>query len=328
MLAINDPETKLKYEPPQMDEELAGTITIACLWYLSLARHSVSAADRQELLELSPYINELLMDGQLLQRYFHRMLDEIVGGMNEEAGAVLRDRFADDLALPPSFPKERRGDGAEANTGSALIKFPHQILAKLNSKLTKEIFSILPDELQTAVVLRIADVEQVTPEMLQELDDVIQRDIGSIRGIQRCKVCNIEKVVGMLNHLDRSKKTQILGKLDVLSPHLAAVMRKRLFRFEDIFALDDSSVQTILREISNDSLTIAIKNSSNDVKDKIFRNISSLAADMIKEDLEVMGPVRLSDVEMAQSTIVKLVRNMEETGRICFSERGSDDPLV
>jgi len=202
------------------------------------------------------------------------------------------------------------------------------ILAKLKSKQTSEIISLLPQELQAEVVLRIADVEQVSPEILQEIDEVMKREISSMGGTQRYKVGGIEKVVDMFNHFDRSKEKQILDKLDVISPPLAEIIRKHLFTFEDVFSLDDRSIQSVMREVSNDTLTLAMKTSADEVKDKIFKNISSRAAEMIKEDLEVMGPVRLSDVEKAQSEIIKIVRKMEEEGKIVLAGRGGDDVLV
>jgi len=132
----------------------------------------------------------------------------------------------------------------------------------------------------------------------------------------------------MFNHFDRSKEKQILDKLDILSPPLSEIIRKHLFTFEDVFALDDRSIQSVMREVSNDTLTLAMKTSADEVKDKIFKNISSRAAEMIKEDLEVMGPVRLSDVEKAQGEIIKIVRKMEEEGKIVLAGRGSEDVLV
>lgn len=202
------------------------------------------------------------------------------------------------------------------------------ILAKLKSKQTSEIISMLPQELQAEVVLRIADVEQVSPEILQEIDEVLKREIKSMGGVQRYKVGGVEKVVDMFNHFDRSKEKQILDKLDVLSPPLAEIIRKHLFTFEDVFQLDDRSIQSIMREVSNDTLTLAMKTSPDEVKEKIFKNISSRAAEMIKEDLEVMGPVRLSDVDKAQSEIIKIVRKMEEEGKVVLAGRGGDDVLV
>jgi len=202
------------------------------------------------------------------------------------------------------------------------------VLAKLKSKQTSEIISMLPQELQAEVVLRIADVDQVSPEIIQEIDEVMRREIDSMGGTQRYKVGGIEKVVDMFNHFERSKEKQILDKLDVLSPPLAEIIRKHLFTFDDVFQLDDRSIQSIMREVSNDTLTLAMKTSPEEVKNKIFKNISSRAAEMIKEDLEVMGPVRLSDVEKAQSEIIKIVRKMEEEGKIVLAGRGGDDVLV
>lgn len=202
------------------------------------------------------------------------------------------------------------------------------ILAKLKPKQTSEIIGLLPQELQADVVIRIAEVDQVSPEIIAEIDEVIRKELTSLGGIQRFKVGGVEKVVDMFAYLDRSREKKILDRLDVLNQPLAEVIRKHLFTFEDIFKLDDRAIQSIMREVSNDTLTLAMKTSPDDVKDKIFRNISSRAAEMIKEDLEVLGPVRLSDVEKAQSEIIKVVRKMEEDGKVVIAGRGGDDVLV
>ncbi len=202
------------------------------------------------------------------------------------------------------------------------------ILAKLRPKQTSEIVGFLPQELQAEVVMRIADVDQVSPEILGDIDDVIRQELNAVGGIQRYKVGGVEKVVDMFNHFDRSREKQILDKLDALKPPLAEIIRKQLFTFEDFVQLDDKGVQSIMREVSNDTLTLAMKAATDELKDKIFRNISSRAAEIIQEDLEVMGPVRLSDVEKAQSEIIKVVRKMEEEGKIFIAGRGGDDVVV
>lgn len=202
------------------------------------------------------------------------------------------------------------------------------VLAKLKPKQTSEIISLLPQELQAEVVIRIAEVDQVSPEILAEIDEVIRKELTSLGSVQRYKVGGVEKVVDMFGHLDRSREKKILDKLDTMNPPLAEVIRKHLFTFEDIFRLDDRAIQSIMREISNDTLTLAMKTSPDEVKEKIFRNISARAAEMIKEDLEVMGPVRLSDVEKAQSEIIKIVRKLEEEGKVVLAGRGADDVLV
>jgi flagellar motor switch protein FliG len=202
------------------------------------------------------------------------------------------------------------------------------ILAKLKPKQTSEIVGFLPQELQAEVVIRIADVDQVSPEILSDIDEVIRKELTAVGGIQRYKVGGVEKVVDMFNHFDRSKEKQILDKLDVLKPPLAEIIRKHLFTFEDFVQLDDRGIQAIMREVSNDTLTLALKAATDELKEKVFRNISSRAAEVIKEDLEVMGPVRLSDVEKSQSEIIKIVRKMEEEGKIFIAGRGGDDVLV
>jgi flagellar motor switch protein FliG len=202
------------------------------------------------------------------------------------------------------------------------------ILAKLKAKHTCEIIGYLPQELQAEVVMRIADVDQVSPEIISEIEDVMRRELSAAGGVQRFKVGGVEKVVDMFNHFDRSREKQILDKLDVIKPPLAEVIRKHLFTFEDFIHLDDRGIQAIMREVSNDTLTLALKAATDELKDKIFRNISSRAGEMIKEDLEVMGPVRLSDVERAQSEIIKIVRRLEEEGQLVIAGRGGDDVLV
>jgi flagellar motor switch protein FliG len=202
------------------------------------------------------------------------------------------------------------------------------ILAKLKPKQTSEIIGFLPQELQAEVVIRIADVDQVSPEILSDIDEVIRKELTAAGGIQRYKVGGVEKVVDMFNHFDRSKEKQILDKLDILKPPLAEIIRKHLFTFEDFVQLDDRGIQAIMREVSNDTLTLALKAATDELKEKVFRNISSRAAEVIKEDLEVMGPVRLSDVEKSQSEIIKIVRKMEEEGKIFIAGRGGDDVLV
>jgi len=202
------------------------------------------------------------------------------------------------------------------------------VLAKLKARQTSEIIGFLPQELQAEVVMRIADVDQVSPEIISDIEEVMRLELTAVGGIQRFKVGGVEKVVDMFNHFDRSREKLILDKLDVLKPPLAEVIRKHLFTFEDFVHLDDRGIQAIMREVSNDTLTLAMKTATDELKDKIFRNISSRAAEMIREDLEVMGPVRLSDVERAQSEIIKIVRRMEEEGQLVIAGRGGDDVLV
>ncbi len=204
------------------------------------------------------------------------------------------------------------------------------ILAKLRPRQTGEIITLLPQEMQAEVVLRIADVEHVSPEIFAEIDEVIRKELtsGGASTQTKFKVGGVEKVVELFGHLDRSREKQILDKLDEINPPLAEMIRKHLFTFENIFSLDDRGIQAIMREVGNDTLTLALKTCADELKEKIFRNISSRAAEMIKDDLEVMGPVRLSDVEKAQTEIVRIAGRLEEEGKIVIAGRGGDDVLV
>ncbi len=202
------------------------------------------------------------------------------------------------------------------------------ILAKLRPKQSGDVISLLPYDMQAEVVLRIADVEQVSPDILTEIEEVVRKELTSLGGLQRYKVGGLEKVVEVFSHLDRSREKQILDRLDEINPPLADVIRKHLFTFDDVFNLDDRGIQAIMREVNSGTLTLAIKTCSDELKEKIFRNISGRAAQMIKEDLEVMGPVRLSDVEKAQSEVVKVASRLEEEGKIVIAGRGGEDVLV
>lgn len=202
------------------------------------------------------------------------------------------------------------------------------ILAKLRPKQSGDVIALLPYDMQAEVVLRIADVEQVSPDILTEIEEVVRKELTSLGGLQRYKVGGLEKVVEVFGHLDRSREKQILDRLDEINPPLADVIRKHLFTFDDVFNLDDRGIQAIMREVNSGTLTLALKTCSDELKEKIFRNISSRAAEMIKEDLEVMGPVRLSDVEKAQSEVVKVASRLEEEGKIVIAGRGGEDVLV
>lgn len=258
--------------------------------------------------------------------YVRKVLEKALGP--QKAEMILSEMYSSDLS-----DLEDILDNLDAKTIANFLSQEHPqtiavIVAKLRPKKTCEIISHLPASLQADVVIRIADVDQVSPEIINEIDEVIKRELTAIGGVQRFKVGGVEKVVDMFNYFDRSKEKAILDNLDTMNPPLAEVIRKHLFTFEDIFKLDDRSVQAVMREVSNDTLTLAMKASPDDVKSKIFRNISSRAADMIREDLEVMGPVRLSDVEKAQSEIIKIVRKMEEEGRVVLGGKGGEDVLV
>lgn len=202
------------------------------------------------------------------------------------------------------------------------------VLSTQEAGFAAEILSELPETMRPDIVHRIAKIEKVSPEVLGRIDDAIQREIGLVGGREQWQIGGIDKVVDILDGMKNGLNTHILEKLEETDQELAENIRKKMFTFEDVVALDSRSLQLILREINNESLTMALKTASDEMKDKIFANMSARAADMIKDDLEAMGPVRLSEVELMQQTIVKVAMRLEEEGKLVLGGGGGGDELV
>ena len=175
--------------------------------------------------------------------------------------------------------------------------------------------------------MRLAKLEAVPEEMLVEVDKVLQSQLIAMGGKEGKKVGGVQAVAEILNAVDRSTEEEVLSEIEEESAQMAEEIRNLMFVFDDIRGLDDRSIRELLKEISNEDLTTALKGASDELQDKFFKNLSERASNMIKEDLEIMGPVRLSDVESAQQNIVKTVRRLEVENRIVIS-RGSSDVFV
>ncbi|MBU1231235.1 MAG: flagellar motor switch protein FliG, partial [Proteobacteria bacterium] len=177
------------------------------------------------------------------------------------------------------------------------------VLSTQHVEHASEILSNLPEEIRADVVYRIAKIEKVSPEVIARIEDALHREIGLVAGKEQKQVGGIDKVVDLLNHLTNNIDADILDDIEENDPDMVEEIRKRMFTFENLVALDGRSLQMILREVNNDSLTLALKTASDEIKEKIFANMSARAADMIRDDLEAMGPVRLSEVEAMQQAI-------------------------
>lgn len=190
------------------------------------------------------------------------------------------------------------------------------------------IIASLPEGKRADVIHRIATLDTVSPEVIDRIEDALSKEIGIVVGAQEQRqVGGIKKVVEILDIMTDNLDTEILENLEEIDPDMAEDIRKMMFTFEDLCALDGRSIQMILREVNNDSLTVALKSATDEIKEKIFANMSKRAADMIKDDLEIMGPVRLSEVETMQQTIVRIAMKLEEEGKIVLG-RGSGDEFV
>lgn len=202
------------------------------------------------------------------------------------------------------------------------------ILAYLPAAQSAVIIGHLPPDKQSDVAKRIAVMDRTSPDVIKDVERVLEKKLASLVNQDYTIAGGVDAVVEILNTVDRSTEKHILEVLEIEEPELADEIRKKMFVFEDILALDDKSIQRVLREVDNSELAIALKASGEEVQNVIFNNMSKRLAVMIKEDMEFMGPVRMKDVEEAQQKIVNIVRKLEDTGEIIISRGGGDDIVV
>jgi len=202
------------------------------------------------------------------------------------------------------------------------------ILSHLPPGKGAEILGGLAPAKQIEVVTRVANMEQTNPEVIREVEHGLEQRLSGIMSQQFQKVGGVEAVAEMLNLSDRATEKGILESLEAEDPDLVEQIRRLMFVFEDILLIDDKGIQTVLKEIDHDELALALKTASDEMKEKIFSNMSERAAQLIREDMEYMGPVRLSDVEAAQQRIVDVVRRLEDAGEVILQGRGDSDVVV
>jgi len=202
------------------------------------------------------------------------------------------------------------------------------ILAHLPSSKGGEILAGLPPAKQIEVVTRVANMEQTNPEVIREVEKGLELRLSGIVSQQFQKVGGAAAVAEMLNLADRATEKGILETLESDDPDLVEQIRRLMFVFEDILLVNDKGIQALLKEIDNSELSLALKTASPEMKEKIFNNMSERASQLIKEDMEYMGPVRLSHVEAAQQRIVDAVRRLEDTGEIIIAGRGGEGDVV
>lgn len=202
------------------------------------------------------------------------------------------------------------------------------ILSYLEPQLAGRILSALPEDLQLEVVKRIALLERTSPDVIRDIEKNLERKLSGFVMQTFSQVGGVDTAAEIMNSLDRSSERKIMEKLSYDSPELAEEIRRRMFVFEDIVKLDDRSVQIVLREIETRDLALALKGASEEVKQKIFKNISKRAAQLLQDELEYMGPVRLKDVEEAQQKIINVIRRLEEAGEIIIARGGGEELIV
>lgn len=202
------------------------------------------------------------------------------------------------------------------------------ILAHLEPEFAGSILSELPEKMQSDIMLRIANLEKINPDIVAEIDRVLEEELFAVEMSDATKVGGAEKVAEILNNVERSLEDNLMEQIEEESEDLAEEIRKLMFKFEDLLGVDDSAIVSILKEISTDDLKLALKAASEELKEKFFNSMSERAGLMLKEDLETMGPVKLKDVEMAQQNIIKVAKRLEGEGKIVLAGKGGDEVLV
>ena len=202
------------------------------------------------------------------------------------------------------------------------------ILSYLAPGQAAMLISALPQEKQADVARRIAVMDRTSPEIIKEVERVLESKLSSLVNQDYTIIGGVDAVVEILNAVDRGTEKHIMESLEIEEPELADEIRKKMFVFEDILLLDDRAIQRVLRDVATDDLTIALKSANEQVQAAIFNNMSKRLAVMVKEDMEFMGPVRMKDVEEAQQKIVNIIRKLEDAGEIIISRGGGDEIIV
>ena len=202
------------------------------------------------------------------------------------------------------------------------------ILSYLSSSQSASIISSLAPDKQADVAKRIAQMDRTSPDVIKEVEKVLERKLSSLVNQDYTIVGGVDSIVDILNTVDRGTEKHIMETLEIEEPELADEIRRKMFVFEDILSLDDKSIQRVLREVDNNELAVALKGSNEEVQTVIFNNLSKRLSAMIKEDMDFMGPIRMKDVEEAQQKIVNIIRKLEDSGEIIISRGGGDEIVV
>ncbi len=246
---------------------------------------------------------------------------------SDEANKILMD--LEDRKRDKPFIWSR---DVNANTLSIVLQGEHpqtiaMILAHLPAEVSSEVMSTLPEEKVGDISMRIAQLGQIPEEIVRDVDDALRSEMRTL-GSSSGKVGGLQVLVDILNGVDKSTEDTIMEYIDDEQAEMASEIREMMFVFEDLVNIDDRGMREVLKKVEGQQLTLALKTASDDMKSKILSNLSQRASEMLLEDLEVMGPVKLSEVEEAQQEIVRAAKELEAEGTIVLAGKGKDDILV
>ncbi|MCD6463145.1 MAG: flagellar motor switch protein FliG [Thermotogae bacterium] len=258
--------------------------------------------------------------------YARQLLEKALG---PEKAMEIIDKLVSSLQVRP-FEFLRRVDAIQ------LVNFLQSehpqtialVLSYMPPQQAATVLASLPEELRPEVVKRIAMLDRATPETVKEVERLMEQKLSTFAAQPFSQVGGIETVAEIINTLDRSTEKTIMDSLSETDPELAEEIRRKMFVFEDIVKLDDRSVQLVLREVDTKDLALALKGATDEVKEKIFNNMSKRARALLQEEIEFMGPVRVRDVEEAQQKIIAVIRRLEEAGEIVIARGGGEEMII
>ncbi len=201
------------------------------------------------------------------------------------------------------------------------------IISHLGHQKASAVLGFLPEQLQFEIVQRIASLETVPPDLIREVDEVLEKELTSI-GKRGQQIGGVSVVAEILNHCDRRTGDNILQFMEESDNDLAEKVRKLMFVFDDLMHVNDQGIRELLKEVRNEELTMALKTAGEDLKGKVFKNLSQRAAQMLQEDIAMMGPARLSEVEAAQQSILNVARRLEKEGKLLLAGKESGEAFV
>jgi len=253
------------------------------------------------------------------KEYIKAILSKALG--NEKAAHIM------DSFTSASYPGLETLKWLDARMVSQLVKVEHPqtiavVLAHLDPEQAGQVLSALPEHLRADVSQRLATMEEVQPDILQHLSDALQEALKGSSGPRALTIGGAKMMAEIMTRLDKTMEGTIMSKLTERDATLAETIRSLMFVFDDLVKIDDRGMQELLKEVSKEELPLALKAAAPDVVEKVLRNMSSRAAQMLREDMDARGPVKLSDAEKAQQNILKICRKLEEEGRVVIGGAG------
>ncbi len=305
-----------------LTEEEIATLTLAITTTTKVTKEESEAvlAEFLETCLAQKYISEGGLD------YARGVLKKALG--DNKADEIL-DKLTETLQVRP-FEFVRKADTLQivhliANENPQTIAL---LLSYLEPKKASGVLAALPSELQVEVITRMANMESVIPEYIREAEMILEQRLAKMGMSDQTTVGGLDAVVKIINSVDRGTEKYILESLDVIDPDLSENIKKNMFVFEDIAKLSNQAIQRVLRDVQQSDIAVALKGATPEVKSVIMSNLSKRLQEMIIDELEVMGPIRIKDVEDAQQRIVNAVRSLEESGEIIVSRGDASDVLI